>query len=186
MIHLIINAVLINIAWLVTVVPAAQGMTWAGPAFSLLWLAVHSTYYTRTRLADISLCILAAIIGYLADSLLVITGVMSFPELTQQGSPSTVWMVALWINLALTLNHSLRWLHNRLLFAAILGTGAAALAYYTGNKLGAINLDLGVMSLLYIGLMWFAAMPLLVWLTQQVNLLEKKYFPANSHNYEHC
>jgi len=186
MLHLIINAIVVNIAWAITVVPAAQGMTWTGPAFSLLWLAIHATYYAKTRLSDISLCIIAAIVGYIADSVLVLAGVMSFPEHTQQGYPSTVWMVALWINLALTLNYSLRWLQNSLTFAAVLGAGAAALAYYTGKKLGAINLDLGVISLIFIGLIWFMAMPLLVWLTQQVNLLEKKYFPANSHNYEHC
>lgn len=185
MIHLIINAVVINIAWVITVVPAAQGMTWAGPAFSLLWLAIHAAYYTKTRLADISLCIIAAIVGYLADSVLVIAGAMSFPEHTQQGYPSTIWMVALWINLALTLNYSLRWLHNRLAFAAVLGAGAAALAYYTGSKLGAITLDAGLISLVYIGLMWLIAMPLLVWMTQRVNHLEQKYFADPGANYEH-
>ncbi len=173
MIHFVLNAVIFDLAWLVNVMPAGQGLTWYGPLFSMCWLLFHMAYYPLKRLSDLRLCIIAALIGYAADSLLVISDMMSFPQHAQLGGPSTLWMVALWINLALTLNHSLIWLRHRYLLAAILGAIAAPLAYLAGNKLGAITLEDGYVSLLSIGLMWMMAMPLLVWLAAIFNRPEQ-------------
>lgn len=169
MIHFILNAVIFDLAWLVTVVPAAQGLTWMGPLFSLCWLAFHVLYYPARRLSDIRLCISAALLGYSADSLLVLTGLMSFPPQAQLGAPSTVWMVALWANLALTLNHSLYWLQHRYRLSALIGAIAGPVAYFAGDKLHAITLDAGMLSLLAIGILWLVCMPFMVWLAQTIN-----------------
>jgi len=173
MIHFLLNAIIFDLAWLITVVPAAQGLTWIGPVFSLCWLGFHSVYYPATRISDLYLCISAALLGYVADSLLVLTGQMSFPALAHLGAPSTIWMVALWVNLALTLNHSLVWLQHRYKLAALLGAILGPLAYFAGYKLDAITLDAGNQSLLVISLVWMICMPLLVWLAHIINRHEK-------------
>lgn len=169
MIHFVLNAVIFDLAWLVNVMPAGQGLTWIGPMFSLCWLLFHMSTYPLKRLSDLRLCITAALIGYGADSLLVLSGLMAFPPHAQLGGPSTVWMVALWINLALTLNLSLVWLRNRYLLAALLGGIAGPLAYFAGTKLDAITLEAGYLPLIAIALLWMLAMPLLVWLAMLYN-----------------
>ena len=173
MTHFIINAILLDVAWALAVIPAAQGLTWIGPIFSLCWLGFHIVYYPTTRLADIKLCISAALLGYAIDSMLVVNGMISFPEHAQTGSPSTIWMIALWINLALTLNHSLVWLQHRYLLAAMIGAIAGPIAYFAGDKLNAMTLDAGNLSLLAICIVWLATMPLLVWLTYTIKRFEK-------------
>jgi len=174
MIHFLLNALIFDLAWLITVVPAAQGLTWIGPLFSLCWLAFHCVFYPDRRLSDIYLCISAALLGYMADSLLVMTGLMTFPPQSQLGAPTTLWMVALWINLALTLNHSLIWLQHRYKLSAVAGAIAGPLAYFAGAKLNAISLEAGYLSLLAISIVWLICMPFLVWLAQTINRMEKQ------------
>lgn len=164
MIHLILNAIVFDLAWLANVMPAAQGMVWVGPVFSLCWLAAHLAAYPATRLSDLRLCLAAAIFGYFADSLLVVSGQVAFPPQAQLGAPSTVWMIALWINLALTLNYSLIWLQHRYLLAALLGAVLGPLAYLAGSTLGAITLTEDWLPLASISLLWLISMPLLVWM----------------------
>lgn len=110
----------------------------------------------------------AATIGYLFDSLQVLIGVMAFPVHVALGWPSPIWMIALWINLAATLNLSLKWLQGKLLLAAILGAIGGPATYYAGSRLGAVEL-FGPVSLLALSLQWVIAMPLLVYFAQRQN-----------------
>ena len=78
----------------------------------------------------------------------------------------------MWINFALTLNGSMRWLHGRYLLAAVLGAIGGPLAYVAGVKLGAAAL-LASSTLVYgaLAVVWAGAVPLLVWVTDRVNRL---------------
>ena len=49
------------------------------------------------------------------------------------------WMVALWGAFATTLNHSLRWLTRRPVFAALFGAVGGPIAYSAGVQLGALE-----------------------------------------------
>lgn len=169
MLALIINAVVFDVAWLLTVTSAAQGLVWMGPLFTLFWLVAHLYSLPATRRADMKLCAFAALFGYGADSLLVLSGLMSFPSESAFGTPSTVWMVFLWINLALTLNHSLFWLRHRYVLATLLGVLLAPPAYLAGEKLGALILADGWLSLTSVAIVWLISMPLLIAVTDLLN-----------------
>lgn len=164
MITIVVNALVFHLAWMTNVMAASHGLIWVGPAFTLCWMLIHGLSYPSTRKADLFLCISAAVSGYLLDSLLVLGGMMSFPAQSQFGSPSTLWMVALWVNLALTLNYSLHWLQQRYFIAALLGSITAPLAYLGGSRLGAIYLSDESVSLIAIALIWTLTLPFLVWL----------------------
>lgn len=169
MLALIINAVVFDIAWILTVTSAAHGIVWLGPLFTLLWLPAHLYSMPATRGVDMTLCAFAALFGYAADSLLVLSGLMAFPPESAVGSPSTLWMVFLWINLALTLNHSLYWLRHRYALAALLGLLLAPPAYLAGDKLGALILNDGWLPMVSIALVWLISMPLLTAVTDLLN-----------------
>ena len=72
-------------------------------------------------------------------------------------------MVALWLNLAMALHTSLRWLTGRCLLAAVLGTITGPLSYYAGVRLGALTFNPNlVISLVVLALVWGLALPGLV------------------------
>lgn len=162
----VINFIIFQAAWFITVAGAGAGMPWAGPVFTLLWLVVHLSLFTDRPFAELNMLLSCAVVGYIADSLLVLTALVKFPEATQLGMPSTLWMVALWINLGMTLNISLAWLAKFPWLAALFGLIGGPLAYYLGSKLAAIVLLQDVFSLLNIGLMWALAMPVLFLINQ--------------------
>jgi len=169
-----VNALVFELAWFINVLAAGRGLIWAGPLFTLCWVLVHARFYSSRRTADLLLCISAAVAGYLLDSLLVLGGMITFPVQSQFGSPSTVWMVALWVNLALTLNYSLHWLQQRYLTAALLGFITAPLAYLAGNKIGAINLPEEFGSLFAVALIWMVTLPFLFWLASMFKQTENQ------------
>lgn len=157
-----LNLVGFQIGWLATVMGAAYGYPWIGPLYAVSWLTWHLRRLESGAAAELRLLLAAAVLGYIADSLLVLAGVIEFPPETRLGAPSTVWMVALWTMFAATLGHSLVWLRGRLALAAAFGAVGGPLAYWAGQRLDALILGDGVFSLLIIGVEWALATPLLL------------------------
>lgn len=157
----LINFAAFQLNWLICVLGAANGWPWAGPVAVLLWILAHLRLNRGQHKTEWILILAAAGAGYLLDSLLVLTGYLAFPEAARLGYPSTLWMVALWINLATTLRHSLGWLQGRVLLSALFGGAGGAAAYYAGGRLDAIHLPDPVIGGLLICLLWSLALPAL-------------------------
>ncbi|NKB35646.1 MAG: DUF2878 family protein [Gammaproteobacteria bacterium] len=158
----IVNFFTFQFAWITTVYFAAIGRPYVGVLITLIWIFCHLYAAGTHRLAELHLLLTAAVIGYLIDSMQVLSGSLSFPLQTQLGGPSPLWMVALWVNFAATLNYSMKWLHGHLFLAALLGAIAGSFAYYAGSRLGAIEIK-GKPALIMIAIQWLIATPLLVW-----------------------
>ncbi len=156
--------------WWACVGGAAAGWPWAGPAaaaafaFGCAWTAAGG----RQRVARLVLAALAGVLGYLADSVLVLAGVLSFPAHAALGWPSALWMVALWVNLALTMDSSMAWLRGRYVAAALFGALGGPLAYAAGARVGAAAIGPSASTgLAAVVVVWAAAMPFLVWLAER-------------------
>ncbi len=101
-------------------------------------------------------------IGFLVDTALIALGVFVPVRWLMPSPLSTLWLVALWANFATTLNVSLSWLHGKPLMAAILGALGGPLAYWAGERLGAIEMDRPLLvPLLVVGLAWSIVTPAL-------------------------
>lgn len=162
MTHNLINLAAFQVAWFCNVLAAAAGMPWLGPAVTAVWVVAHLAFMGPARAGEWRVLLFAAVLGYCADSMLVLAGMIVFPQHAQVGGPSPVWMVALWVGFAATLSRSLGWLRGRFVLAGILGALAGPLSYFAGARLGAIELAPGLQPVLWIGLEWGVALPLLV------------------------
>ena len=116
----LINFAGFQLNWLICVLAAARGLPWAGPLAVLLWVLIHLRLNRGQYKTELILIIAAAVAGYALDSLLVLAGYLTFPAEARLGYLSPLWMVALWINLATTLRHSLRWLKGRVALGALI------------------------------------------------------------------
>jgi hypothetical protein len=172
----ILNFILFQVAWFLTVFSASVGTPLYGPVFTLIWVICHLNFWVKKPVSEINLLFFAATIGYLFDSAQVLLGYINFPNQAALGGPSPVWMIALWINLAATLNLSMKWLRGKLFLAAITGAIAGPAAYYAGNLLGAIELY-GTGSIIALSIQWMMAMPLLVWYSQRINHHDSRDVP---------
>lgn len=124
----LVNAVLFQCVWFVAVIGAGSGRAWPG----VLAVAVFAAVTLRareTRARDLRLVALAAALGALLDSVFVASGLLRYAAPWPVEGLAPAWIVALWVNLALTLNHSLRWVRPHPAWAAAFGAAAAPLSY---------------------------------------------------------
>jgi hypothetical protein len=159
---LILNIIALNVVWFAAVLGAAQGLFWLGPATLLLSLAVQFKGDLKNTLL-IKFLLLTALIGTIADSLIIMLGAMSFECCAALPQNYPLWMLALWLSFVTTLFSSLDWLRGKLALGSILGCVGGASAYYGGYKLGALTLANDIQNaLLIIGMSWAIAMPILL------------------------
>ena len=157
------NLIGFHISWFACILGAAAGYPWLG----VISVAVLGTLHVWTRKTkrsrEVALMAIAAVVGFAADSTLVLTGLLDFPESAQIGAPTTWWMVAMWINFAGTLTVSMRWLRGRLVIATLFGAIGGPLAYFTGARLGAVIFPDGTAAgLVAVAVEWGVALPILV------------------------
>ncbi|MEM7026945.1 MAG: DUF2878 domain-containing protein [Pseudomonadota bacterium] len=160
-INTVINFIGFQSVWLISVFSAANAYPWAGPLAVICWLAVHLYLNKNDIFLESMLVLFAASMGYLLDSILVLTSVISFPSEAQLGYLSPLWMVALWINLATTVRHSLDWLNNRYKLMTLFGGVGGVMAYWAGVKIGAILIPDLALGLFVVFSVWCVALPLL-------------------------
>lgn len=157
----VLHALVFQLYWLVTVLAAARGHPWIGPALLPAVVALHLGIRGGAR-PVLLLTFAGMALGYLADSGLVLAGRLSFPELSRLGGPSPLWMVGLWGNFALALDASLAWLVERPRLAGVLGALGGPLSYLAGEALGAARLaEPRTLTLAAVALVYLAATPAL-------------------------
>jgi hypothetical protein len=172
----IANAVGFNIVWFVTVFGAAGGLAWAGPAALAIFALVQLSMAVRPHY-DIAAMTVFAAAGLLIDSAWSLSGALSYAAPWPSPLFAPVWLVTLWAAFALTLGHSLGWLRQRKALASLFGLLGGGFSYWVGARVGAV--ELAIPAWLYaagVGLVWAAALPLLIHLTARVARLR---LPAN-------
>lgn len=150
----IVNFLLFQLGWLLSVLASAKGYPWLGVIYAVIWCYLHLRHYELNTNSELMLILFSAALGFTVDSLLVLSGVMSFPEHARLGYPSSLWMVGLWVMFAMTLRHSLQWLADKSWLAVALGLAFGPLAYWAGYRLGAIEIRSDTISILFISLAW--------------------------------
>lgn len=123
-----INIAFYQATWFAAIAGAARDWWWAGPAM----LAVFAAWQLRVsneRRSDLELMACAAVAGFAVDSLCVRGGMFTYASPVPSPDFAPIWIVALWMSFALTLNHSLAWLKAHPVIASVLGAVGAPLAY---------------------------------------------------------
>ncbi|HEX4937627.1 MAG TPA: DUF2878 domain-containing protein [Candidatus Kapabacteria bacterium] len=146
---MLLNAVLFQAGWLLCVMERGPLALLA----SALILLVHGRYVTRNRREWLFILALGSV-GIALDFLFMKSGVF---HIDGHDFPPP-WLMLVWLLFASTLNHSLRWLDQRLWLAAVLGAIAAPLSYLAGARLGALQIELHMLPVL--GAAWAALLPL--------------------------
>lgn len=151
-----------QVGWFACVLGAARGVPWLGPAI-VGCLALGALATSQVPKGLCVLWLLAGTLGYAMDSALVLGGTLDFGGKELVTSPSPLWMVALWVNFAATLDGCLAWLRGRYLLGSVLGVLGGPAAYVAGERLGAVRVagpwwpGIGA-----IGVLWGISVPLLL------------------------
>lgn len=162
---LALNVAGFNLAWLATVLGAAEGLGWAGPAALVVFAAFQLPASARPRYDLVAMGVFAAA-GVVVDSAWSLAGLVSYAAPWPFAALAPAWLVALWASFSLTLGHSLAWIRRRPVLAAAFGGLGGGFSYWMGASLGAVELH--VPAPLYaavVGLTWAVVFPGLIGLT---------------------
>ena len=111
---------------------------------------------------ELFLICIAMIIGAFWDSFLVWQGWLSYSSGFILTNAAPYWIIILWGLFATTLNVSMRYLKHKIIIAALFGGVAGPLAYYAGQRLGAvIFLDTNI-AIVSLSIGWAIFTPLLL------------------------
>ena len=165
---IIINTAVFQLGWLCCIVAGANHLPWLGTLTALLIIACHVSHAPRPR-SELLLILSAGAIGAVWDSLLVSAGWLQYPSGTLVAGTAPHWIIALWLLFATTLNVSLRWLKHKPLLAAALGAVAGPAAYYTGYRLGGVEIPEFATAMTALALGWAVFMPLLMFLSNRLD-----------------
>ncbi|MBK1702131.1 DUF2878 domain-containing protein [Thiococcus pfennigii] len=166
--RIVANLVAFQLGWFACVLGGAHGLPWFGVALAAVIVGSH-LWFAAQPAVEAKLLFAVAGIGSLWDGLLVGTGLLAYPSGMLAAWLPPVWMMALWLLFAMTLNVALRWLRGRWLVAASLGAFGGPLAFYTGAQLGGVTFAEPTLALAVIGAGWLLLTPLFVWLAARLD-----------------
>jgi len=159
---IITNFLLFQLGWFACVLGGAYDQVVLGCMIAISVIAYHF-YQTHELMPELRLLTISLIIGITFESIVTSSGFARYSH----GQPFEViaplWMILMWPLFATTLNLSMRWLKN--LSPVLIGLAGglmAPMAYYAGNRLGAVEYDQLALSLGIIALAWAAILPGLV------------------------
>jgi hypothetical protein len=161
--NLLLNLVLFQIGWVITVSGAGKGFWWAGP-ISLLVLAAVTFKLTPWPRTDLALVCVACLIGLAVDTAYIQLGLLRFAEPVPFMGLAPIWILGMWMSFALTLNHSMRYFKQHPGLAAMFGLVGGPLAYFVASRnFGAAEM-LAAPWLVYgsIGVVWAVVTPMLL------------------------
>jgi hypothetical protein len=135
-----INLVLFQLGWVVTVWGAGAGYWWSA-LVALAVLAAVTFKLSPWPRTDFALMCSACLIGLIVDSTWVQLGLLAFAEPLPFPALAPLWILAMWMSFALTLNHSMGFFKQHLLLAGMLGLIGGPLAYWVaGTRFAAVEL----------------------------------------------
>lgn len=168
MIKVAYNFVASEAGWFACVLGAAHGKPWIGPLVVIALVAIHLRLVQKPG-AEVSVMLAAVLIGFAAESSLVVSGFVSYPNGAWFQGFAPYWILAMWVMFATTLNTSLKCLQGRIPLAMLLGAIFGPLAYLAGEGLGAITFEERSLAIAALALVWAICMPLLSMLAARWN-----------------
>ena len=143
----LVNAVLFKANWFACVL---GGTFWG--ALGITGLLAFSVVRNTWR-QDLALLALLAGVGALLDTTWIHLGILDYGTVF-----APIWIIFLWMGLAMTLNHAMSLFQQRPLLGAILSGAAAPVTYLGGQSLGAVSVPtpelLGIVAVVWAGLFY--------------------------------
>lgn len=150
-----------QLAWWACVISARADAASIGIGVTLTVLALHLVY-SKDRTFEAWTIPLAAAIGYAVDTAATLFGALDFPAGGHSLLPAPLWIAALWLAFATTINTSLTWLRHRRLAAVAVGAVSGPLAYAGGAFFDVVTLPNPMLSMAVLAVFWGATLPVLI------------------------
>ncbi len=165
--QLITNMVLYELAWFAIVLGVAWGYVTVGSVIAMALIATHLTIVPDARPEWIRL-VWAMAIGAGVESVNLAFEVYTIKDSEASTLLTAPWLLLLWADFSTAFYRSLNWLSNRYALASVAGALGGPVAFWAGERLGAVTLTRHINLLALLSLQWAIALPLLVWISDRL------------------
>lgn len=155
------NLLQFQIGWFALVLSVAAGRPMVGLTVLAVLVAIHLGFFARRH--EWQFLAVVGLGGWIWETVVYRLGMLDFPGYSPGLMVAPVWMGALWLNFASTINHSLAWLKGRNGLASLFGAIGGPLAFLAGEKLGAVSLVYPLWSSALLTVGWSVLTPLVLW-----------------------
>ena len=165
-----INFVAFQAGWFACVLGAANNLGWLGPLLVIFTVPLQIYFLTEKYKAETLFVIMCGTVGFLLETAMIAGNVYIAID-RHWGLICPPWMAALWFNFAPLISISLLWLKGRYLLAAILGGILGPIAYWGGEKLGALTVaDTFLQGYFPLAILWAITLPGLVYFHKKLTI----------------
>ena len=162
-----LNLVFYQVGWFACVLGVAWNLQWLGIGIALCLVGLHF-WLATDRSLQIKLGLTAAVFGLIIDSGQLWAGVFTFPRGSGVDWLPPPAIAVLWLQFATTFRYSMSWLSRRYVICACFGLFGAPLAFFAGERFGAIEfLSPRLVNFAILGVVWSFAVPLLVFISDR-------------------
>lgn len=166
---LLLNTLCHQIIWWSSVLGAIYSIPYLGALAMIPVIAFHLLYMSTMK-NEFVLIVIVAILGTFLDTLFNIFGVIDYSgtyNFAEWLAP--IWITSMWVSFATTLNYSLKKLGTKKYLGVGLGAIFGPLAYFAGERYGAIDLMRPrLISLVILSISWGGIIPLLFKISDQI------------------
>jgi hypothetical protein len=163
------NFLLFQLGWFSCVIGGASSeYYWIGVVAVAVIVANHLARAQNLH-DELMLVVITMILGTVWDSGLTLAGLFNFNSGVVFPGLVPFWLIAMWALFATTLNVSMKWMKNRYLLATFFGAVGGPVAYYAGNRLGAVEFSDTSIALMTVAIGWSIIMPVLMALATRFN-----------------
>ena len=163
----LVNQGLFQLAWPACVIGAAHGILWTGllvVGLLMLW-QLHPTNRHPLDWRMLAVCLA---LGFVLDSAWVQIGLLQYASAWPWPGFAPIWIMLLWIAVALVINHSMAAFKQRLVLLTVAGAVGSPFSYFAGSRFGAVEwLAPAWQVILATGLSWALILPFLFWLARE-------------------
>lgn len=163
----LVNQALFQAAWPACVIGAAFDVAWTG-VLVVGALALWQLHANRRHRLDVHLIVWCLAVGLILDTAWIRLGLLQYAMPWPSNDYAPVWIMLLWLALALVINHSMALFKRRLLLIGVLGAIGSPMSYFAGARFGAVEwLAPAWQVVLATGLSWAIILPALFWLARE-------------------
>ena len=168
------NLVGFQAVWLSCVIGAGAG-DWRPGVLTAIVFASLTLAFSHRRKHDLRTLAIALPIGFVMDSILAKSDWLRYAGAFPWDDWAPLWIMALWLAFALTLNHSLRGIYRNRLYTFLFGFLGGPLAYgIAAARFEAMTVEHRLLpSLLLIGAVWGIGLSAIRWLDRGVSADEE-------------
>ena len=164
----LINQGFFQLSWPACVIGAAYGWLWTG----LLVVGVMALWQlNRVNRHPLDLRMIAVClgIGVVLDTAWVQLGLLSYTLAWPVAGAAPLWIMLLWLALALVINHSMAAFKQRLWLLAAFGLIGSPFSYFAGSRFGAVEWVAPAWQVIAAtGISWAIILPFLFWLARDI------------------